>query len=345
MKLLLTSASLVSLSVLHLRPYRLFALSLLMAAGLSMNNLAGASVTEQPLTLQGNGAAVHAVKWEDPIVKTQAVLVAIHGGVQNARNYTAFAKELAGKGIITYSIDLRGHGEWLIQSKTRSELNYNASTRDVVSLAGQLRAEHPELPIFCIGESLGASTALNASVLQPKLFDGLILVSPGTSPSGIHVKPILASVIQGIGSLGTNISLLPHITEISEDQRSCDEMINDQRTRRSANVGELLHMAKFVRNNKALAPKLDPGTPLLVMYGDKDQICSPASITRLYGDFRSADKSIEVIAGCGHLLVTTKYLKPHIVAIVADWLAGHAKGTRKAMTISSSAHLHELESE
>lgn len=327
------------------RPYRILSLSLLMAASLNMNDIANAAVVEQPLTLQGSGAVVHAVKWEDSAVKTQAILVAIHGGVQNSRNYTAFAKELAGKGFITYSIDLRGHGEWLIQSKTRPELNYNASTRDVVSLAAQLRSEHPGLPVFCIGESLGASTALNASILQPKLFDGLILVSPGTSPSGVHVKPILGSVLQGVGSLGTDISLLPHITEISEDQRSCDEMINDPRTRKSANVGELLHMARFVRNNKARAPKLDPATPLLVMYGDKDQICSPASITKLYGDFRSTDKSMKVIEGCGHLLVTTDYLKPHIVTIVADWLAQHTSGQKTTMAVSSSAQTNEPESE
>lgn len=317
--------------------YILSALTVSSALSLSLSNAALADVTEQAITLKGSNSVVHAMTWRETSVEPKIILVAIHGGVQNSRNYTAIAKKLAGEGILTYSIDLRGHGEWLVRSKGRPELNYNASAKDVISLTSELRAKHPGLPVFCIGESLGASTALNASVRQPELFDGLILVSPGTSPAGIHMKPILGSVLEGIKSLGTDIDLRPHITHISEDPRSCSEMITDPRTRVSATVPELLHMASFVRNNKALASKLDPDTPLLVMRGSIDGICSPESIAELYDVFKSTDKSFKTIEGCGHLLVTTDYLKPEIVTIVADWLKQKSESISSPSNVSNQS--------
>lgn len=252
-------------------------------------------------------------------------MLAIHGGVQNKANFTAIAQRLAPLGVLTYSIDLRGHGDWLSHSKKRTKLDYEGSTGDVVRLTEQLRAEHPGLPVFCIGESLGASTALHAVKIKPKLFDGMILASPGTRPAAIHLKSIIVSIWQAVRTLGTSIDLRPYVQHISEDRRSSAEMIDDPHTRITASVCDLYHMATFVRKNTALAPKVDPSIPILVMLGAEDGICSPQSAVRLFAALPTKDKSIAKISGCGHLLVTTEYLKPNVVDTVAQWLKTHCQ--------------------
>lgn len=281
-------------------------------------------IQSENIKLQGRTVQVPTYKWSDAAVPAKAVLLAIHGGVQHGGVYKALAEKLAPLGIVVYSIDLYGHGQWLFDSPTPVHLNYRASTDDLLSLTKELRDKYPGLPLFCIGESLGASMALHGMNVQPNLFDGAILASPGTS---LHlnpdVGPVFHSIVQGAKSLGKSIDLSPYLTHISDDPRSNKETLTDPRNRRTSSVGELIHSAKFVRENPKLASSLNPAVPILVLQGDKDEICSVKSVDSLYSRFASSDKSLKTFKGVGHLLVTTEYLKPEVVSTVESWLEQH----------------------
>lgn len=311
-------------------------LSLLLAIVVSVIGLscpAGARVAMEVVKLSGKNISVPAYGWADTAVKPTSVLIAIHGGVQHAGSFRALAEQLAPRGILIYSIDLRGYGEWLATSSTRPALNYLASTDDVVEIASQLRKEHPGLPIFCIGESLGAAVGLRALSYKPQLFDGLILCSPGTTPSTKAAwRDILISVREGVTSLGTSIDLSGHLKRISEDPRSCAEMIDDPRNRNQASVPELFRMANFVRQNGTFAKTIDRNVPVLVLQGTEDHICSPQSAAVVFAKLASSDKSLKTFEGCGHLLATTAYLKPEVITAIEQWLALHT-------TSSQIAHL------
>lgn len=265
---------------------------------------------------------VHGFQWSDKDVAANAVLIAIHGGVQHAGVYSALAEKLAEKGVVVYSVDLRGHGKWQGDSSKTAKVNYQASTRDVVALVKQLRRQYPALPVYAAGESLGAATLLHAVTIEPKLFDGMILASPGTSPNMSHAwAAVLKSVGQGVSTLGTSIDLTGHVRRISEDPRSCDEMINDPDNRNKATVLELIEAAHFVKQNRALARRVDRTVPILMLEGGNDQICSTKSMESLFKLFQSEDKSLNRFEGNGHLILTTMYLKPEVVATVSEWLA------------------------
>lgn len=269
--------------------------------------------------------------WADDSVRPKAVLVAIHGGVQNAGCYETLAKCLVPQGILVYSVDLRGHGQWLTQAQTRPRLNYPASTADLTMLVGDLRASYAKLPLYCIGESLGASVALHCVAKHPRAFDGLILASIGTNLNLRHAFPaVLDSARQAAKSLCRSIDLGPHLKRISDDQRSCKEMIDDPRNRNIASLGDLLHMAGFVRQNKALAPNIDKSIPTLVIQGTEDQICTPQSARAVFDRLPVNDKTMKTFQGCGHLLATTAYLKPQVVRTISDWLFVHIKPAKAA---------------
>lgn len=320
---------------------RAITLSFAAIASVTAND-ATAAVQQESLKLNGKNVSVPTLKWTDSGAKAKAVVLAIHGGVQHAGVYKALAEQLAAQGILFYSIDLYGHGAWLEEATKagaeRPKLDYSGSSEDVVVLAQHLRAEHPKLPVFCIGESMGASVALHAVNIEPKLFDGLILASPGTS---LHVNadptPIFESVWDGAKTLGQSIDISAHLKHISEDPRINEATLSDPRIRKVQSLKDLIHSAIFVRQNTGLAPKVDPAIPLLVLQGDKDQICSVKSVDVLYKKFQGTDKTMATFKGLGHLLVTMDHLKPEVVETVTSWIDKHVGALPIAIDDSKSA--------
>jgi alpha-beta hydrolase superfamily lysophospholipase len=301
----------------------------------SMVSPAQADVTSQVLSLEGDGSTVPTYLWSDPAATPKAIILGLHGGVQHGRNYEVFAKTLAPRGFVFYAIDFRGHGQWLSESKSRPSVNYYDTSQDVVKVALQLRQRHPDIPLFCIGESLGAAVAMKATSIEPKLFDGMILVSAGVGPAAkYHTAATINSIRQSIKTLGGTIDVSPHLAGVSDDQRSTDEMLADPLGRRKSSVWSLLHTVIFLHSAQRVAPRIHD-TPILVMLGDDDHIVDPDSTKALYLKLGSKDKTLKVFPKAGHLLVTTQHLKDEVVATVEDWLAAQIKSRAIAVTAQS----------
>lgn len=315
-----------------------FALSVGMLMSTSSASPANAAVTKETLKLAGNGVDVPTYRWSEADVAPRAVLVALHGGVQHGNNFNAFAQQLAPQGVVTYAIDFRGHGEWLVSSQKRPPVDYPGTVADVIQLTSQIRSTHPQLPVFCVGESLGAAVGISAMSQNPKLFDGLILVSCGIKPNaGQHLSAIFNSIGQGLKTLGSTIDVSPHITGISEDPRGTEEMLNDPLGRRKSSVWSLLATVQFLHNAHRLAPKLDQQIPILVLAGGQDQIMKPDSTQAVFDRLAVKDKSFKKFPNLGHLLVTSAFVKPEVVSVVEEWMSAHTRGDNTVAVITESA--------
>ncbi|MBX9694973.1 MAG: lysophospholipase [Cyanobacteria bacterium] len=290
------------------------------------SNPSHATVIKDFLRYDQDALTMPAYAWSDTNVAPRAILIGLHGGVQHAGNYAALAERLAPQGILMYAIDFRGHGQWMSQSQERPKVDYEATASDVAKLATTLRAQHPELPLFVIGESLGAAMAMKAQSSNPKLFDGMILVSCGIRPvAKYHMVSTLKSVGQGVKTLGGTIDISSHVRSISEDPRSANEMLTDPLCRRQSSVWDLLRTVNFLHEAHRLAPRLNRDTPVLVLQGNLDHIVRPESTRELYTKLGSSKKSLIDFPDCGHLLVTTEYLKDNVVNTVEGWISDQIK--------------------
>lgn len=323
------------------RGAHLLSISVLMAVTLmntSISPPANATVSKESLKMSGQGIQVPTYKWSDSQVVPRAVLIALHGGVQHGKNFNALAQQLAPQGIITYAIDFRGHGEWLTASKNRPSVDYPQTVADVIRLTGDIRANHPQLPVFCVGESLGAAVGVTAVSQNPKLFDGLILVSCGIKPNaGDQVGAIFKSIGQGIKTLGSTIDVSDHIVDISEDPRSSQEMLNDPLGRRKSSVWSLLATVQFLHSANKLASKLDAQIPVLVLQGGRDQIMKPSSTQDVFEKLTVTDKSFKEFPELGHLLVTSEFVKPQVVSVVQGWMDSHMKNENTVAAVSATS--------
>jgi len=94
-----------------------------------------------------------------PPKKPKAVMALVHGFGEHSGRYTDMAQYLAGAGIATIAIDLRGHG--LSNGKRGVSHNYEHLRGDADALLKLARENYPALPLFLYGHSMGGGLVLH----------------------------------------------------------------------------------------------------------------------------------------------------------------------------------------
>ncbi len=122
----------------------------------------------------------------------RAVLVALHGFNMYSRYFDDPAAWWASRGITTYAYDQRGFGA---APEARIWGGAEAMAADARAFLNLLAARHPGLPIYLLGDSMGAAVAVlamtggRAPEPAPQVA-GVILVAPGLW-GGSSMHPIL----------------------------------------------------------------------------------------------------------------------------------------------------------
>lgn len=98
----------------------------------------------------------------------------VHGLASNARLWDGVARRLVGAGRSAVAVDLRGHGH---SSKPEDGYDFATVVDDLKALIGALGPEF-ERPIL-VGQSWGASVALDFAIRYRNLTRGIVLVDGG----------------------------------------------------------------------------------------------------------------------------------------------------------------------
>jgi alpha-beta hydrolase superfamily lysophospholipase len=112
-----------------------------------------------------------------PEAPPKAVLLALHGFNDHSGNFLSDSIDgLTDGGLLVYAYDQRGFGR-------APNRGYWAGTEtlaaDAVAAARVLRQRHPGLPLYLLGESMGAAVAIVASAsTAPPPVDGYVLLAP-----------------------------------------------------------------------------------------------------------------------------------------------------------------------
>lgn len=112
-----------------------------------------------------------------PKSEAKAVLLALHGFNDHAGNFLLDSLEALGDaGLVIYVYDQRGFGRAPNRGYWAGAETLAADAADASRL---LRRRYPELPLFMLGESMGAAVAIVAAAEPNALpVDGYLLVAP-----------------------------------------------------------------------------------------------------------------------------------------------------------------------
>jgi acylglycerol lipase len=266
-----------------------------------------------------------AYKWHDSSMPTRAVVIAVHGVTMHGGVFNTMAQSLASNGIDVFAQDLRGYGRWLTDPKFTGDkrattIDYESSYSDLVSMIKQARKQYPDIPLFLIGESLGATLTLHAAADLPQDVNGLILSSPAVKihslvKSKLECAPVLANPVK-------QMDIKRYIKKFaSEDDRVAEGALNDPLVRKRLSAIDLYRTITTCRPALDYAKKISANIPVLIIQGSSDRMVKSEAVIKLLAEMKSNDQTVRWFRDRGHLLLETDVVRPDTIETVDSWLA------------------------
>jgi len=246
------------------------------------------------------------------------VLLGLHGFGDYRDGFEDPAKIWSKDGITTYCYDQRGFGA----SPTRGHwAGIDTLVEDAITVANLVRAKHPGVPFYLIGESMGGAEAL-AAVDRGLQADGLILSAPALR-GRVVVGPLASGALWFFGH---TVPWLPS-GPTSIDFRPTD---NPKALKKLQNDPLWLHQTR-VDMAYGLVEAMDAGydaakrvhLPYLMLHGMGDRLV-PTSTVRTAIEIMPprADSKLAFYEHGYHLLMRDKQ-GPVVAADIAAWIGNH----------------------
>lgn len=143
-------------------------------------NHPGQRVTNAKINLEDfvavDGAILPVRCWLPKNGQVKAVVVALHGFNDYSNAFSAPGSYFSSNGIACYAYDQRGFGKAPGRGLWSGSESYASDLSDFVK---EVRKRHPSIPLYLLGESMGAAITIVAMTgSNPPKADGVILVAP-----------------------------------------------------------------------------------------------------------------------------------------------------------------------
>lgn len=213
----------------------------------------------------------------------KAVFVAAHGFNDYANAFDSSAGWFAAREILTIAYDQRGFGRDKEAGLWAGGARMAADLRQLLLL---VRREHPDTPLYVLGQSMGGAVALlalsgeGAGDVAPEV-QGIILVAPavwGWSSMNIFYRAGLwlsAHTTPGWRLTGQSLDVMPSDNIEMLRAQGRDPLVI-KRTRVDAIYGLVTLM------DDALEAAPGVHLPVLLLYGGKDDIIPPEPMAKLH---------------------------------------------------------------
>jgi alpha-beta hydrolase superfamily lysophospholipase len=253
---------------------RIAALGLALVTGACAPRLAPAGPAVAPPALAedafvlADGARLPYRAWR-PQGAPRAVVLALHGFNDSRNAWEIPAEDFSRAGVLLVAPDQRGFG-----AAPNRGIFAGAETMadDAAQMARLLRARHPGLPLFLLGESMGGAVAMVAAAQNPPPpVDGVILLAPAVWGRA-HMNAVMrgglwlmAHTVPLLAFQGTAPGIQP-----SDNAEALRRLSRDPLTLRSTRVDTLKGLVDLMDAALAAGPAMR--VPALLLYGGRDDL-------------------------------------------------------------------------
>ena len=237
--------------------------------------------------------------WQ-PEGQPRAVMLALHGMNEYGRSFAEDAAPwFTGAGVALYAYDQRGFGG----TDPRGVWpGHETLAQDAISAAGLIRARHPGLPLFMLGESMGGAVLVLAGSKAP-LADGLVLSAPalrGRNSLGWPARmtlDVMATLVPGLA-----LSSSAPVFRPTENLDAWRRWSRDPQLIKATRVDAVAGLVDLMDAATAALPSFT--APALVLYGAKDELVPPKPIRAALGQLpRGAAQRVAFYPEGHHMLL------------------------------------------
>ncbi|MGD2137754.1 MAG: lysophospholipase [Gammaproteobacteria bacterium] len=215
--------------------------------------------------------------WQ-PEQKPRAVVLALHGFNDYRNAFTGVGPRLARGGIVTYAYDQRGFGE------TAQRGVWPGSDRlvsDIIVLSRLVCADYPDLPLYLLGESMGAAVILSAlQQLDIRCVAGVVLMAPAVW--GWQTMPLWqqAALWLAAHTVPAN-TVSPEGLDImaSDNIEMLRALGRDPLVIKRSRIDTIFGLTNLMES--ALLDSSELALPALILYGERDEIIPVGAFCRM----------------------------------------------------------------
>jgi len=298
------------------------ALSPVMLAACSPTVLpAGARATAPRLTdtayIAADGTVLPLAVWPAE-GRTRAVILGLHGFGDYRDAFEEPAKVWSKDGIATYAYDQRGFGN----SPTRGRWpGTDSLVEDAMTVAGLVRARHPGVPFYLVGESMGGALAMVAADRGLET-DGLILSAPA-----LRGRAVLGPVVSGglwffahampwLPAGPTSIDFTP-----TDDPKTLEKLRNDPLMLHQPRFDMGYGLVELMDAAYDAAPRVH--LPYLMLHGMGDRLVPTATVRAAIEIMPPRQDSRLAFYEHGYHLLMRDKQGPVVAADIAAWIGNH----------------------
>lgn len=215
-----------------------------------------------------------------------ADVLIVHGYGEHGARYRELAHALVEHGMVTHTIDLRGHGR---SDGPRGHVDHFAHYLNDVDCALE-KLDH-NLPQFMLGHSLGGLISIDYVCSRRPILSGLILSNPFLAMA-MEVPALKLKVAEIAGNVAPRFALPNGLkaTDLSRVPEVSTRYERDPLVFNTATAG-WVREANGAQDRVRAYDRVD--TPLYYLYSDSDPIADPNASRILSRQLRSPDKTVE----------------------------------------------------
>ena len=268
-----------------------------------------------------DGAKIFSRSWagEQP----DGVLVIAHGMAEHSARYDALACYLAEGGFAVYMNDHRGHGQTgPVDGWFAEENGWEKVVEDLHDLAREAAGQHPGLPVFLLGHSMGSFLARSYLTRYGEELAGCILSGTAGANPSLEMAMKLAGLqckVRGSRSKGKLLNKLAfgaynkqiekpvnQFAWLSTDDQVCRVYEADPKCGFCFTAGGFKDLFTGLLEIGApeWAGKVPKKLPVYLIAGDRDPVgaygAGPTQVTQSLKDAGVEDVSLTLYAGMRH---------------------------------------------
>lgn len=251
--------------------------------------------------------------WE-PESECRAAVLLVHGLGEHSSRYKHVADHLTRRGFVVQSLDHYGHGK--SDGLAGYVERFSVYLDGVAAALQKTRDQHPGLPLFLVGHSMGGLIAAAFLLRHPDVFRACVLSGPAFK-SDQAPPAIVIALIRLIAVLAPTLPLIQlDASGVSRDPAVVDAYMRDPLVHHGKLSARLLAQMSAAMK-VTLARAADINVPVMLMHGEDDQLTSPAGSAEMYEKIGSTDKKLKTYPGLFHEI----FNEPEQEAVLSDMSA------------------------